>query len=237
MPNWHQSEISAAGGDVINSTLAFDHATHLEAQAYLANRWLFIAMMIVLGWCIFAQLPHTVIRMLWAHSIWTGFRLRPPGPSEVIDNDKLTVESYGTSVAFDEAHLQARRPRRLKHLHLSLPVFTVPFFELPLPQFLVIVFVWALGIGVAAWCQASFLTHASRSTLVAMAIMSLTAGFGVKAFGVGTWLQVGYTAVNFVHRWLGRLVLLLATLHVIAYLVVFYRAGGESLGDTRVRLS
>jgi ferric-chelate reductase len=229
MPNWHQSEISAAGGDAINSTSAFDHATHLEAQAYLANRWLFIAMMIVLGWCIFAQLPHTIIRMRWARSVWNGFRLRPPGPSEIMQNKKADAGSSAIAGTLDKAPLQTRPPRRLKHLHLSLPIYTIPFLDLPLPQFLVVVFSLALGLGVAGWCQAAFLTHASRSTLVIMAIMSLTAGFGVKAFGVGTWLQVGYTAVNFLHRWLGRLVLLLATLHVVAYLVVFYRAGGESI--------
>ncbi|KAJ9115815.1 hypothetical protein QFC22_004956 [Naganishia vaughanmartiniae] len=225
MPNWHQSEISAAGGDAINSTSAFDHATHLEAQAYQANRWLFIAMMIVLGWCIFAQLPHTIIRMRWASGIWNGFRLGPPGPAGIVDSKDKVVGPSGNIVGLDKTYPQATPPRRLAHLHLSLPIYTVPFLDLPLPQFLVVVFALALGLGVAGWCQASFLTHASRSTLVVMAIMSLTAGFGVKAFGVGTWLQVGYTAVNFLHRWLGRLVLLLATLHVIAYLVVFYRAG------------
>ncbi|KAJ9094738.1 hypothetical protein QFC21_005896 [Naganishia friedmannii] len=225
MPNWHQSEISASSGDAFNSTSAFEHATHLEAQAYQANRWLFIAMMIVLGWCIFAQLPHTVIRMRWARSIWDGFRLRPPGPSEVVMHKDTVVESSAASVAVDKAHRQDRPPRRLNHLHLSLPIYTIPILDLPLPQFLVVVFALALGLGVAGWCQAAFLTNASRSTLVIMAIMSLTAGFGVKAFGVGTWLQVGYTAVNFLHRWLGRMVILLATLHVIAYLVVFYRAG------------
>jgi ferric-chelate reductase len=226
MPNWHQTEISASNGDPINSTSAFEHSTHLEAQAYQANRWLFIAMMIVLGWCILAQLPHTIVRMRWTGSIWNGFRLRPPGPNEVIVD--AVAGPLGTPNALDKPHPQASPPRRLKHLHLSLPIHTIPFLDLPLPQFLVVIFAMALGLGIAGWCQAAFLTHASRSTLVIMAIMSLTAGFGVKAFGVGTWLQVGYTAVNFLHRWLGRLVVLLATLHVVAYLVVFYKAGGES---------
>lgn len=227
MPNWHQSEISASNGDPINSTSAFEHATHLEAQAYQANRWLFIAMMIVLGWCFLAQLPHTIIRMRWTGSIWNEFRLRPPAPSEIIVNKAEILGTSENSVALDKPYLQDRPPRRLEHLHLSLPIYTIPVLDLPLPQFLVAVFALALGLGVAGWCQAAFLTHASRSTLVIMAIMTLTAALGVKAFGVGTLLQIGYTSVNFLHRWLGRLVLLLATLHVVAYLVVFYKAGSE----------
>ncbi|KAJ9091924.1 hypothetical protein QFC21_007037 [Naganishia friedmannii] len=228
MPNWQPSKISATSGDAINSTAAFEKATHLEAQAYQANRWVFVGIMIVLVWCIFAQLPHTVVRMRWASTIWDGFRLRASRQSQIIEGkvvESSTISPSSTTARSDVTRTENKPPRRLQHLRLSLPIHTIPFLNLPLPQFVVVAFVWAIGLGVAAWSQTAFLTQASRSTLVVMAIMSLTAAFGAKAFGVGTWLQIGYTAVNFLHRWLGRMVILLSTLHVIAYLVVFYRAG------------
>lgn len=210
--NIRDSSISLAGyngtnvwfapGTAINSTEAFHHASDLEEAAYLANRYMFIAMMVIMLAYVFAQMPYTYIRMR-SQGFWQGFRLRNGNsPSHV-------------------------SPKRLRHRSWPIPVKRIPFFNLPLSEFLLVGVLWAAGVGVAGWCQATFLTDASRSTLVVMSLLALTAGLGIKAGGIGTWVVHGYTAVNFMHRWTGRLVLLLSTLHVIAYLVVFYQAGSE----------
>lgn len=198
-----------APGAAINSSDAFEHASNLEDQAYIANRWLFVAVMIVLALFIVLRLPHIFIRMRNAPTWRYNFHLLGQQPGSPTSSQKGA-------------------PYRLRQLQLHLPPIRVPGFDLPLDEFLVVLTLWMAGLGVAAWCQATFLTHASRSTLVIMFFMSLTAGLGVKSGGIGTWVVYGYTAVNFLHRWTGRLVLLLSTLHVVAYLVVFYRAGSRS---------
>ena len=208
--NFNATDIWFAPGDAINSTAAFNHATHLENQAYIANRWLFVSMIGLLVILIILQFPYTYFRLKNSPSWWYNYRLSPT--KKILDPKPGQV---------------ARPPYRLRHINLHIPNYTVPFIALPLSQFLAIFVLWAAGLGVAGWCQASFLTDASRSTLVVMFFMALAAGLGIKAGGVGTWLVYGYTAVNFLHRWTGRLVLLLSTLHVVAYLVVFYKDGGE----------
>jgi ferric-chelate reductase len=202
LDHFNGSNIWLSPGTAINSTEAFHHATTLEKEAYEANRWFFVALMIIMLGCILYQLPYTYIRIR-STSFTHGFRLR------------------------EAASSHHKTPKRLQHLHLPLPIYRVPYLDLPLSEFLLVLVLWAGGLGVAAWCQAAFLTDASRSTLVIMCLAALTAGLGVKSGGIGTWVVYGYTAVNFLHRWTGRLVLLLSTLHVLAYLIVFYKAGSE----------
>ncbi len=224
--NNNATDIWFAPGDAINSTAAFNHATHLEQQAYTANRWLFVAMMIVLLIFVLLQFPHTWIRMKWSRHWWWNFKLLHPTPSDLVERKQsgYSAPPHRTSEA---EHGQSKPPYRLRHIYYPIPIYRVPLFDLPLKDFLIILTIWLAGCGVAGWCQASFLTDASRSTLVVMFLMALTAGLGIKAGGVGTWLVYGYTAVNFAHRWTGRLVVVLSTLHVAAYLVVFYKDGGE----------
>jgi len=217
--NFNASDIWAAPGDGINSTAAFHHATHLEEQAYVANRWLFTAVMIVLLIFILLQFPYSFIRIKSSPSIWYNFRLLRPTAEELNERSRAGYSASPGKVS--------NPPKRLRHIRWPIPIYRVRGFDLPLSNFLVVVTIWAAGSGVAGWCQASFLTDASRSTLVVMFFMALAAGLSIKAGGVGTWLTYGYTAINFLHRWTGRLVLLLSTLHVVAYLVVFYKDGGE----------
>ncbi|KAK4686481.1 isovaleryl-CoA dehydrogenase, partial [Tremellales sp. Uapishka_1] len=206
-----------------NSTQAFDHSTTLEKVAYQANFGLFLTIMGLLGIAMIVPLPHMVIRMKNATSIFNNFVLLkgkiPPKPDPTI----ITKTETSTSTAVPTT--TRRPPYRLAHLHIPLPVYQVPYIDLPLNEFVVVLVLWIVGVGVAAWCQTNFLTDASRSTLIIMALLSLTAALGIKGGGVGTWIQVGYTAVNFLHRWTGRLVILLSTLHVVAYLAVFARDG------------
>jgi ferric-chelate reductase len=204
LPGYNGTNVWFAPGTAINSTEAFHHASDLEEAAYLANRYMFIAMMVIMLAYVLAQMPYTFLRMK-AHGAWQGFRLRK-----------------GVSAKHSDT------PRRLRHQSWPIPIRRVPFVDLPLSEFLLVAVLWAAGLGVAGWCQATFLTDASRSTLVVMSLLALTAGLGIKAGGIGTWVVHGYTAVNFLHRWTGRVVLLLSTLHVIAYLVVFYQAGSGS---------
>ena len=222
--HFNATDIWSAPGDPINSTAAFHHATHLENQAYVANRWLFTAIMIVLLIFMLLQVPHTFLRLQASPSIWYNFRFLRPTPAEIAEKKQVGYSA--------PPHRTLGRvggpPKRLRHIQWPIPIYHVRGFDLPLSEFLVVLIIWAAGLGVAGWCQASFLTDASRSTLVVMFFMTFTAGLGIKAGGIGTWLAYGYTAVNFLHRWTGRLVLLLSTLHVIAYLVVFYKDGGVS---------
>ncbi len=219
--NFNSSDIWFAPGDSINSTAAFHHATHLEEQAYVANRWLFTSVMIVVFIFVLLQVPHTYIRIKSSPSIWYNFKLLPPGPDEVVEKKQAgySAPPHRTS--------SAKPRRRLRHIHWPIPIYRVRGFDLPLSEFIVMFTLLAAGLGVAGWCQGSFLTDASRSTLVIMFFLALTAGLGIKAGGIGSWLSYGYTAINFLHRWTGRLVLLLSTLHVVAYLVVFYKYGSE----------
>lgn len=205
LANYNGTNVWYAPGAAINSTEAYHAATHLEEEAYLANRYMFIGLMIVMLAYVLAQMPFTFVRMK-AYGFWHGIRLR--------DTATMPVT-----------------PKRLRHYAWPIPVRRIPLIDLPLTEFLVVVVIWAAGLGVAGWCQATFLTDASRSTLVVMSLAALTAGLGLKSGGIGTWVVHGYTAVNFLHRWTGRLVLLLSTLHVIAYLVVFYQAGSKSVLD------
>jgi ferric-chelate reductase len=208
LPDYDGTNVWYAPNTAINSTEAFHDATGLEEQAYIANRYLFIAIMIILLAFVVVQIPHTVARMRAAPRWYWGFRL-----------------SYG-----DEGQTTTQTtPRRLKHWTFGfIPAYIVPGFRLDLREFLLMLVLWTVCLGVAGWCQSAFLTDASRSTLVVMALASLTAALGVKSGGIGTWLSHGYTAVNFLHRWTGRIVLLLSFLHVVAYLVVFYNFGSES---------
>ena len=222
--NFNATDIWFAPGDPINSTAAFHHATHLEKQAYVANRWLFTAIMIVVLIFVLLQVPHSYIRLKAAPSVWYNFRLLRPTPDEIAEKKQAAYSAPPHRI-----HGKINGPpSRLPHIHWPIPIYRVRGLDLPLSEFLVVFVIWAAGLGVAGWCQASFLTDASRSTLVVMFFVALTAGLGMKAGGIGTWLAYGYTSVNFLHRWTGRLVLLLSTLHVIAYLVVFYKDGGES---------
>ncbi|WWD19441.1 hypothetical protein CI109_103901 [Kwoniella shandongensis] len=213
LPSFNGTNVWFAPGTVVNSTEAFDHASHLEEVAYLANRYLFIAIMVILGLFIVVQIPHTVIRLAWSPSLWYNFRL---------GKSMSPPEAQSTTRSNEKA---GQPPRRISHIRRPIPPRHIPYIDLPLTEFLLVLILWATGLGIAGWCQASFLTHASRSTLIVMALLSLTAALGVKSGGVGTWVTYGYTSVNFLHRWTGRLVLLLTTLHVIAYLIVFQRAG------------
>ncbi|ORY23691.1 hypothetical protein BCR39DRAFT_590872 [Naematelia encephala] len=181
LANFDPTDVWAAPGD--------------RLQAYTANKWLFVSVMIVLGLFILLQLPHTFIRLRSSPSWWYNFSLLR---SKELHTDEKSQSTGSSETVTATAH----SPFRLRHVRWPIPVYRV-----------------------AAWCQADFLTDASRSTLVVMFFLSLTAGLGIKAGGVGTWLAYGYTAVNFLHRWTGRLVLLLSFLHVTAYLVVFYKAG------------
>ncbi|CAD6590389.1 MAG: hypothetical protein TREMPRED_005719 [Tremellales sp. Tagirdzhanova-0007] len=218
---FNATDIWSAPGDPINSTAAFHHATHLEAQAYIANRWLFTAIMIMLLVFILLQVPHTYLRLKASPSLWYNVRLLRPTPAEIAERKQADY----SAPPHRTLGLLSGPPRRLRHIQWPIPIYHVRGFDLPLSEFLAVFVIWASGLGVAGWCQASFLTDASRSTLVVMFFMTFTAGLGIKAGGIGTWLAYGYTAVNFLHRWTGRLVLLLSTLHVIAYLVVFYKDG------------
>lgn len=202
LSGYNGTNIWFSPGTAINSTEAFHHASDLEEAAYLANRYMFIAIMVLMVGYILAQMPYTYIRMR-VHGFWHGFRLRDG-----------VISARGI-------------PKRLRHRSWPISVRRIPGFDLPLSEFLLVALLWAAGLGVAGWCQATFLTDASRSTLVVMSLLALTAGLGIKSGGIGTWVVHGYTAVNFLHRWTGRLIVLLSTLHVIAYLVVFYQAGSE----------
>jgi len=159
------------------------------------------------------QVPYTIARMRRSDKWYDGFRLS-------------TTVPRGSPIQTSHESTQSPQ-KRIPHYRLRLPVRHIGFFDLSLPEFLTVIILWAAGLGVAAWCQSAFLTHTSRSTLIIMALMSLTAALGLKAGGVGTWIVKGYTAINFLHRWTGRLVWFLATLHVVAYLVVFQKAGSE----------
>jgi ferric-chelate reductase len=210
LPNFNATDVWAAPNTAINSTGAFTSASHLEATAYIANKWFFIVLMIILGIFILVQVPYTYNRICSVPHWWYGFRLLGPRKSQ---DFPLTPSKHGI--------------RRLPHYRIPLPARIIPYINLTLGETILVSLLWIAGLGIAGWCQSAFLTEASRSTLVIMALATFTAALGVKSGGVGTWVVQGYTAVNFLHRWAGRLVLLLATLHVIAYLVIFYRAGSE----------
>ena len=215
LPNVNLTHLATAPGQAVNSTAAWFESGILQQQAYTANQVLFVAVMVVLAGVILAQFPHAYIRIR-STSLWNGFRLENDRPADVAA--RATYSAVST-----ESH----PPYRLRHLRLPLPAIHIPFFDLSLKHFLWVLALWLPGVGIAAWCQANFLRDASRSTLVVLVFITLAAALGVKAGGVGTWMQIGYTAVNFMHRWTGRLVLLLSTLHVVAYLVLFFQAGGE----------
>ena len=212
LPDFNATDVWFAPNTPINSTAAFSHASHLEDVAYAANRYLFIVIMAILCLFVLLQLPHTFIRMRQAPRWYWGATL--------LANQELH-ETKGSSK--NPPRLLAQFPWRV------IPNWTIPGLRLPLREGLIVAILWFVGVGLAGWCQASFLTDASRSTLLVMALTSLAAALGVKAGGVGSWLTYGYTTLNYLHRWTGRLVLLLATLHVIAYLVVFYKDGSECL--------
>ena len=214
LANFNETNIWFSPGTEINSTEAFSHASRLENAAYLANRWLFIAIMIIIVLFVVIESPHAIIRMRWRKRWWYNARLLGPE-----DGSQPTSSSPKAS--------PPRPPRRFPHLRLPFPIYRVPGFDLPLRDFLLVLLLWAVGLGIAGWCQATFLTHSSRSTLVVMDFVCLTAALGIKAGGIGTWVSRGYSTLNFLHRWTGRLVFVLTTLHVVAYLIIFYRSGSE----------
>jgi hypothetical protein len=75
LPGYNGTNVWFAPGTAINSTEAFHHASDLEEAAYLANRYMFIAMMVIMLAYVLAQMPYTFLRMK-AHGAWQGFRLR-----------------------------------------------------------------------------------------------------------------------------------------------------------------
>lgn len=209
LPKFNATDVWFAPGAPINSTEAFTHASKLERTAYIANRYLFVSIMVVLIGFVALSLPGSVTRMRGCPRWWWGAYLR-----------RITASKT-------EVTGRAVRLRRPLVIWNPFPVRTVPFLRLTWFETALVALLWVITLGLAAWCQSAFLTHASRATLIIMGLVALSAALGVKSGGIGTWTSCGYAAINYLHRWTGRLVLLLSTLHVIAYLVVFYKAGSK----------
>lgn len=92
----------------INSTEAFHHASDLEEGAYLANRYLFIALMVVMCAFVLHSMPYVAVRMRWTRHWHCGWRLSRSGKTDSVVS-------------------QERPPRRLTRLNLRwIPTYTVP---------------------------------------------------------------------------------------------------------------
>lgn len=108
---------------------------------------------------------------------------------------------------------------------------------------------FVIVIALASSIGSSFLDDATRTGYVALAMLPFVVGLSVKSWGLGTILQQGYAgelarwsfcfvrmqseltlplglaAINWLHRWMGRLLWLVVTIHVIAYMTAFGKDG------------
>lgn len=215
LPHFNATNVWFAPGTAINSSEAFSHASKLQRTAYIANLYLMGAIAVVVAATALWSLPSTVLRLLWAPRWWYGASLAAPHPRHRPAAKRIQLPSY------------------LRGPISPLPLRFVPGLFLSWTEASMVVVLWVVALGISAWCQSAFLTHASRATLILMGLTTFTVTLGVRSGGIGTLIAHGYTTVNFLHRWTGRLVLLLSTLHVVAYLVIFYKADSESLGRGR----
>ena len=222
LANFNDTNIWSAPHAALNSTEAFDSASSLEEAAYLANRYFFIGIMAILLAFIAWEARYIVARMRWAgwRAGWSlGSARRATRDTQPTTRDTQPTDAAQTTFP--------SYPHRVSHPRLPFPVYTIPGVLLTIPQFILVTLSVVAVLGVAAWCQSAFLTHTSRSTLIIMCLVCLAAALSIKVGGIGTWTAKGYAAVNFLHRWIGRMIVLLAILHVVAYIVAFYRAGSE----------
>ncbi|KAF8340632.1 uncharacterized protein EI90DRAFT_3117135 [Cantharellus anzutake] len=164
-----------------------------------------------LAFALFA-LPWTFSRL--QHAGWlVGFRLssRPPAPVPTKNRVVPGKPHPETDISL---------PRRIGRLPLALPTYVIPYVKLSVPQAFLLA-TTTLVVFLASFVGSNVMTDSTRTGYVAITLVPCVIMLGNKVFGLGTILQVGYATINWFHRWLGRLLFLITTVHVIAYLTIF----------------
>ncbi|KDQ20918.1 hypothetical protein BOTBODRAFT_26929 [Botryobasidium botryosum FD-172 SS1] len=183
------------------------HLTSVSTSAGLTLALVFTSVVIL---CAIYSIPYTYFRA--QHGGWkTGWQLSER-PISTAPHPK------------DHAgYCNCLAPRRIPRLPPSIrSTAQVPLIGLTIPQFTFLLACAGLVL-FASFYQSNVISDASRSGYVALSLTPFVVGLGSKIGGIGTILQVGYASVNWLHRWLGRLIFMLSTVHVIGYLVVFAR--------------
>ncbi|KAF9506869.1 hypothetical protein BS47DRAFT_1489162 [Hydnum rufescens UP504] len=151
---------------------------------------------------------------------WTFFRLQHAGWLTGWSLSSKPIPAPTRCPHPDYPNANMGPPQSIGHLPLGNPSYMIPRINLTASQFFVLL-ATTIVITVACFTNSNVITDSTRTGYIAITLLPCVIGLGNKVFGVGSIVQVGYASVNWLHRWLGRLLFVVSTLHTIAYMVIF----------------
>ncbi|KAF8322745.1 hypothetical protein DL93DRAFT_1057146 [Clavulina sp. PMI_390] len=216
--------ISIPAGSDTSDSQRLESATHTSAETYALSRVILVGFGLVVFAFMLLELPWTGFRL--SHYGATGWALSSSSPKrrESKRNSGLLKAPSAPNTGYPSLpHTRpsfTALPRRIGRLPIALPTYIVPRLNLSLAQTILIGIAFILVI-IASFTNSNWLTDSTRTGYIAITLVPCVITLGNKVFGVGTFLSVGYAAINWAHRWLGRILFLITTIHVIAYITIF----------------